>query len=202
MLPQCAVEAVGIENCGFRCKSGNYGESQETGSRGTGIKTRGKAVSGNRFAKWQNRKRDDAGKGGRGRGAHRRDLGRVGPHGLVELSACRVATAGAGRLTPTGAFEKAIVTEAIASYLRMRSTTKRSEIEHRPHRDEAVHHGRDHKSAGAVGRWFESNRWLWVSMPRRLLRNLSRPAMAWFSFGDFRQSRGEPRRGGFTRSSA
>jgi hypothetical protein len=85
------VEAVGIENRGFRCESGNYGESQETRSGAAGIKTRGKAVSGNRFAKWQNRRRDDAGKGGRGRCAHRRDLGCVGPQGPVELEACRIA---------------------------------------------------------------------------------------------------------------
>jgi hypothetical protein len=85
------VEAVGIENCGFGCESGKYGESQETGSRGTGIKTRGKALSGNRFAKWQNRSRDDAGKGGRGRRAHRRDPGRPGTQGSFQLEACGIA---------------------------------------------------------------------------------------------------------------
>ncbi len=49
------VEAVGIENSAFRADPGNYRESQETRSRATGIKTRGKALSGKRFANWQNR---------------------------------------------------------------------------------------------------------------------------------------------------
>jgi len=101
------VEAVGIENRGFRCESGNCGKSQETGSRGIGIKTRGKALSGNRFARWQNRARVGAGKGGRGRRAHRRDFGNVGPQRLVELPACRVARAGTGCPAVTGRFQEA-----------------------------------------------------------------------------------------------
>ena len=68
-----------------------------------------KAFSRKCFANWQNRTRVHAGKGGRGRDAHRPDLGHVGPQGLVELTARGLAPLGACRVTAAGTFKTASV---------------------------------------------------------------------------------------------
>jgi hypothetical protein len=66
-----------------------------------------------RFANWQKRTRDCAGKGGRGRRARRSDLRHVGPKGFVELASRRLSLLGGKRFTHKVFFAIGVLNECM-----------------------------------------------------------------------------------------